>query len=110
MICDVKPAVLAAVLALTGVAATTDRAEAQVYYPYYPTTGYYYNAAPLPTYATPFAPQASYSYYTPAIGTSTAPAYTPVRAWDGGWTVSGYTSPAVQYYNSYRATTPGFRR
>lgn len=122
MICRVKTAVLAALLTL-GVAATANRADAQVYYSYNSGAGYYGTVAQPGSYLTYYAPQSSYytpqpgsggfaysSYYTPVTDTSATGAYTPVRAWDGGWTVGGYTSPALQYYNSYRATQSGFRR
>jgi hypothetical protein len=119
MIRGVTPTILSAILALSGVAVTAGRTDAQVYYSYYPGTGYYSNAAPTGVYLAPYSPssyptqsyppQTNYSYYTPAADTNAA-GYTAVRAWDGGWTMSGYTSPALPYYNSYRATPPGFRR
>lgn len=116
MIRRVNTAVLAALLTLAGVAATADLADAQVNYVYYSGTGYYYGLPPAGTYRTPYTPQISSSQtgsgsssYTPAADPGAA-TYTPVRAWDGGWTISGYTSPAIQYYNSYRANPPRFRR
>jgi hypothetical protein len=121
MIRRVKTAVLAALLTL-GVAATADRTEAQVYYSY-PPAGTYYGPVTQPaSNLTYYAPQSSYytpqlgyggtaysSFYTPTA-TPNAAASAPVRAWDGGWSIGGYTSPALEYYNSYRATGPGPRR
>jgi hypothetical protein len=109
---------VAALLTFTGIAATAARADAQVNHPYVTGTTNYSNpvqAGSYLTYYAPqsnlYAPQATYSsFYTPTLDASARTTYTPVRAWDGGWTVSGYTSPALQYYNSYRATQSGFRR
>jgi hypothetical protein len=105
MIRGIKSAVFASILALAGVAATADRSAAQEYLSYSPAPGYYSTPAQAGTYWTPYTlptlPSYS-SYYTPAADPNAA--YTPVRAWDGGWTISGYTSPAIPYYNNYRAT------
>jgi|SRR4051794_28177657 len=117
MIRCVRTAVLGALLTLAGVLATADRADAQGYYSYPPETAYSSSPAQAGSYLTYYvppsnyyAPQAGYSsYYTPAADPGASAASAPVRAWDGGWTLGGYTSPALPYYNSYRAST-GIRR
>jgi hypothetical protein len=114
MIRALKQVIFAAMITTAGLLTTADRAEAQVYYAYAPETPYYDVSAPggywIPYLPPSAVPQTSFSYYTPAadpnaaVGGASVPNLIPVRAWDGGWTIGGYTSPAIPYYTSYRAT------
>jgi len=102
MMRTLRTAALAGLLAL-GVLATADRADAQMYYSYYPGTSYYYNVTPLGGYQTYAMPGTSYSYYTPNSNWNwTAPGYTsssyytmPYTTWDG----SAITYPTTTYYS-----------
>ena len=82
MMRTIRTAALTGLLALAGLAATADRADAQVYYSNYPATTYYYNTVPYGGYQTYYAPGTSYSYATPY----------------SNWNTSGYT------YSSYYST------
>lgn len=86
----VRTAALTGLLTLVGVAATADRADAQVYYSYYPGTTYYYNTTPFGGYQTYYNPGTSYYYGTPATN------------WN--WNTAGYNygnyyaNPYTSYY------------
>jgi hypothetical protein len=110
-----RTAALAGLLAVAGLVATADRADAQVYYSNYPASTYYYNTTPFGGYQT-------YSYYTPAT-TWAMPGYTynsyytmPYTAWNGAtWTyptTTYYTPGYSNYYNynyNYRWGRRGWR-
>jgi hypothetical protein len=125
-----RTTVLAGLLAMTALSATAGRADAQVYYAS-PGTPYYYNVTPYGGYSMYSAPATSYSYYMPATygnwttpGNWATPGYAyrsyytapyreyaaPYTAWDAGWGVPGYTSPAFNSYNTFRSYRGGFRR
>jgi len=120
-----RTAALTGLLALAGVVANADRADAQVYYSYYPGTTYY--TTPSMTY---YSPGYTYSsYYTPST-TWYTPGYTyntyytapytnystmPYSTWNGATTWSSYpgtyySSPVTDVYNTYRAYRGMFRR
>jgi hypothetical protein len=129
MMLHARTAALTGLLAMGGLAATAGQADAQVYY-VSPGTTYHYNVTPYGGYSMYSAPGTSYSYYTPATyGNWTAPgnwatpgyAYSsyysaasrgyaaPYTAWDAGWGVPGYTSPALNSYNAFRQYRRGYR-
>lgn len=106
MMRSMRTAALVGLLTVAGLVATAERADAQVYYSYYPGSTYYYNTMPFTGYST-------YSYYTPAT-TWAVPGYTynsyytapyttmPYTAWDGAtWTypTTTYYTPGYNYYN-----------
>jgi len=111
MMRNVRTAAFAGVLALAGLAATADRADAQVYYSYYPGTTYYYNTTPYGGYQTYTNPGTTYSYATPYnYGTWTTPGYTynsyyttPYAGYNQPFT--GYTQPYNMGYNQMPYST-----
>ena len=135
MMRNFRTAALTGLLAFAGLAATADRADAQMYYSYYPGSTYYYNVTPYGGYQTYYSPGTTYSYYSPynntnwnytTPGTTYSSYYTtpyntgyyntPYTTWDGNnWGYSPYNSgyynsPAMNYYNTYRAVRGMIRR
>ena len=97
MMRNLRTAAFTGLLAVAGLVATADRADAQMYYSYYPGTSYYYNVTPYGGYQTYYAPGTSYSYASPYSNWNyTTPGYTYSSYYNTPYT-SNYTTPYTGY-------------
>jgi len=111
MMRNVRTAALVGLLAVAGIAATADRADAQVYYyRTYPATTYYYTT-PYTGYTTYSTPGYTYgSYYTPVYSDATGVTVTAPSVWTDSYYTPTYSAPMYYGYSNYNYRWSGGRR